>query len=66
MIDPEYAKDLGDRAAYLAGSGASLAWVTELTDVITGVLSIIFLLMSIFWLGWRMWDKRFGKKTDDG
>lgn len=55
---------MGDRTAYVVGGGASLAYWSELAGQLTPILSFIFLLMSIVWLGWRMWDKRFGKKSD--
>lgn len=66
MIDERLAS-YGDRAAYVAGGAASVAFWTDLATTGTVFLTFLGALLSVIWLGWRVLDRwRFGPAAKRG
>lgn len=68
MMDQQL-KHYGDIAAVGSGAGWTLAQWSDFAGQMTPILSALFLLASLLWLGWRMLDRvRFGpnRGRDDG
>lgn len=55
--DPEAAKRVADYAAYVGGTGGSLAATSEIAGHLTPILSALFIFLSILWLFWRAFDR---------
>lgn len=54
-------KHTGDIVAYAGGSVGSLAYWSEVAGQLTPIVSVLFVVLSILWLLWRMIDRlRFG------
>lgn len=56
MIDQQM-RHYGDIAAVSVGGGASLAFWTDLAQSGTIFLTFAGALLSVVWLGWRLYDR---------
>ena len=62
----DHAKRLGDVVAYVGGGAGTLGQWSDFAGAVTPILSALFILLSIVWLLWRMFDRvRLGPRRRD-